>query len=163
MNKDNQTIATITTANNNYNNPASLIGRLIDVQQGKIVSQRVIPPETSDGTFKMEVSYSGSGTFNGVNVTETWTFVNTYRPNGVIQGVGQGAISTKDHAEIASATGYGRGHIQQGGNNIVFPTVQLYSTDSIGKLAFLKTLIGLSEWKVDNNSDTYSYRMWELK
>jgi hypothetical protein len=159
-NKNNETTST-TPANNN--NLTSMIGRLIDVVQGKIVSQRVIPPETSDGTFKMEVSYSGSGTFNGVNVTEMWTFVNTYRPNGVIQGVGQGAISTKDHTEIASAIGYGRGHIQQGGNNIVFPTVQLYSTDSTGKLAFLKTLIGLSEWKVNNNSGTYSYRMWELK
>lgn len=99
-----------------------MIGELIDVEQGKIVSQRVVPPETSDGTFKMEVSYSGTGTFNGVNVTEMWTFVNTYRPNGIIQGVGQGAISTKDHTEIASATGYGRGHIQQGGSSIVFPT-----------------------------------------
>jgi hypothetical protein len=159
-NKNNETTSTTPA---NKNNLTSMIGRLIDVVQGKIVSQRVIPPETSDGTFKMEVSYSGSGTFNGVNVTEMWTFVNTYRPNGVIQGVGQGAISTKDHTEIASAIGYGRGHIQQGGNNIVFPTVQLYSTDSTGKLAFLKTLIGLSEWKVDNNSDSYSYRMWELK
>jgi hypothetical protein len=156
---------TVTTkmANNNSNNPSSMIGQLIDVEQGKIVSQRVIPPETPDGTFKMEVSYSGGGILNGVNVTEMWTFVNTYRPNGVIQGVGQGAISTKDHTEIASAIGYGRGHIQQGGNNIVFPTVQLYNTDSNGKLAFLKTLIGLSEWKVNNNLGTYNYRMWELK
>ena len=92
-----------------------------------------------------------------------WTFVNTYRQKGVIQGIGQGAISTKDHTEIASATGYGRGHIQQRGSSIVFPTVQLYSTDPTGRLAFLKTLIGLSEWKVDNNSGTYGYRIWELK
>jgi hypothetical protein len=51
--------------------------------------------------------------------------------------------------KVASATGYGRGHIQQGGNNIAFPTVQLYSTDSTAKLAFLKTLIGLTELKLD--------------
>lgn len=163
INSNNNNTVTTKMANDNSNNPSSMMGQLIDVEQGKIVSQRVIPPETPDGTFKMEVSYSGGGILNGVNVTEMWTFVNTYRPNGVIQGVGQGAISTKDHTEIASAIGYGRGHIQQGGNNIVFPTVQLYSTDSTGKLAFLKTLIGLSEWKVNNNSGTYNYRMWELK
>ena len=40
-----------------------MIGQLIDVGQGKIVSQRVVPPEISDGTFKMEVSHSGTGTF----------------------------------------------------------------------------------------------------
>jgi hypothetical protein len=150
------------TANNN-NTPIPITGQLIYEGQGKIVSQRVVPPDTSDGTYKIEVSYSGVGSFNGLNVTEMWTFVNTYKPNGVIQGVGQGAISTKDHTEIASATGYGRGYIKEGGNNIVFPTVQLYSTDSTGKLAFLKTFIGVNKWKVDNNLNSYTYRMWELK
>jgi hypothetical protein len=164
LKSNNQNIIASTANNNNNNNtPIPITGQLIYEGQGKIVSQRVVPPDTSDGTFKIEVSYSGVGSFNGLNVTEMWTFVNTYKPNGVIQGVGQGAISTKDHTEIASATGYGRGYIKEGGNNIVFPTVQLYSTDSTGKLAFLKTFIGVSKWKVDNNLNSYTYRMWELK
>ncbi len=162
LENNNQNITKITT-NNNNNNASSMLGKLIYEAQGKIVSQRIIPPDTTDGTYKMEVSYSGNGSFNGINVTEMWTFVNTYKPNGVIQGVGQGAISTKDHTEIASSTGYGRGYIKENGNNIAFPTVQLYSTDSNGKLAFLKTLIGVSEWKVNNYLNSYTYRMWELK
>jgi hypothetical protein len=164
LKSNNQNIIASTANNNNNNNtPIPITGQLIYEGQGKIVSQRVVPPDTSDGTYKIEVSYSGVGSFNGLNVTEMWTFVNTYKPNGVIQGVGQGTISTKDHTEIASATGHGRGYIKEGGNNIVFPTVQLYSTDSTGKLAFLKTFIGVSKWKVDNNLNSYTYRMWELK
>ncbi|MGN6613911.1 MAG: hypothetical protein ACTHKC_02605 [Candidatus Nitrosocosmicus sp.] len=165
LKNDNQNITKITANNNNDNNNAfaSIIGKLIYEVQGRIVSQRITPPDTTDGTYKMEVSYSGNGILNGINVTEMWTFVNTYKPNGVIQGVGQGGLSTKDHTEIASTTGYGRGYIKENGNTIVFPTVQLYSTDSTGKLAFLKTLIGVSEWKVDNIQNIYSYRMWELK
>lgn len=159
----NQNIIKTTSNNNNDDTSVSIIGKLIYKGQGKIVSQRIMPPDTTDGTYKIEVSYSGSGSFNGINVTEMWTFVNTYKPNEVIQGVGQGEISTKDHTEIASATGYGRGYIKEDMNNTVFPTVQLYSTDSNGKLSFLKTLIGVSEWKVDNNLNSYTYRMWELK
>ena len=110
INNNNNNTVTTKMAYDNSNNPSSMIGQLIDVEQGKtLYPARVIPPETPDGTFKMEVSYSGGGILNGINVTEMWTFVNTYRPNGVIQGVGQGAISTKDHTEIASAIGYGMG------------------------------------------------------
>ncbi len=124
-NNQNIIVSTANNNNNNNNNTSTPItGQLIYEGQGKIVSQRVISPDTLDGTHKMEVSYSGMGFFNGLNVTEMWTFVNTYKPNGVIQGVGQGII-IRDHKEIASATGYGRGYIKEGGNNIVFPTVIL--------------------------------------
>ena len=114
-----------------------------------------------DGTFKVEVSYTGTGSFKGVNVTEMWTFLNTHRPDGVIQGVGHGTVTTKDHSEIANAEGYGRGHLEAGGK-IKYPTVQLYSTNSTGKLSFLKTFIGLSKWQVDEKSKSYTYKMWEL-
>lgn len=116
----------------------------------------------ADGTFKIEVSYAGTGSFKGVNVTETWTFLNMHRPDGVIQGVGRGIVITKDHRELSTAEGYGRGHLLEGGK-IEYPTVQVYSTNSTGKLSFLKTFIGLSKWQVDEKSKNYSYKMWELK
>ena len=88
-------------------------------------------------------------------------FVNTHRLNGVIQGVGQGIIKTIDNKEIALATGYGRGFTGVGGK-IVYPTAQLYSTNSTGRLAFLNEAVGFSQWQVDN-SGNYSYKMWEFK
>ncbi|MDQ6668384.1 MAG: hypothetical protein M3Y53_09190 [Thermoproteota archaeon] len=58
----------------------------------------------NDGT-QIQVSYSGGGKFgDGLGVRELWTFVNSHRLNGVIQGVGQGIIKTIDNKEIALAT-----------------------------------------------------------
>ena len=91
------------------NNQTNLLGRLVYEVHGKIVSEREV--KAADGTFKIEVSYNGTGSFKGVNVTEMWTFINTHRPNGVIQGVGHGTVNAKDHSETATAEGYGRGHL----------------------------------------------------
>lgn len=46
-----------------------------------------------DGTSK--VSYAGTGSFEGVDVTEIWTFLNTHRPDSVIQGVELGDQTCK--------------------------------------------------------------------
>lgn len=77
-----------------------------------------------------------------------------------MQGVGKGMLKTVDHKEIAIAKGYGRGLTEVG--KIVYPTAQLYSTNSTGRLAFLKDIVGFSEWQVDN-SGNYSYKMWQFK
>jgi hypothetical protein len=142
-------------------NQNTVTAQLIYEAHGKIVAQKVINSGKTDGA-KIQVSYSGSGKFtNGLNVKELWTFVNTHKLDGVIQGVGQGFIKTIDNKEIALATGYGRGFAGVGGK-IVYPTAQLYNTNSTGRLAFLSEVVGFSQWQVDN-SGNYSYRMWELK
>ena len=58
------------------------------------------------------------------------------------------------------AKGYGRGLTEAG--KIVYLTAQLYSTNSTGRLAFLKDIVGFSDWQVDN-SGNYSYKMWQFK
>jgi hypothetical protein len=88
-------------------------------------------------------------------------FVNTHRLDGVIQGVGQGIMKTIDNKEMAMATGYGRGFTGVGGK-MVYPTAQLYSTNSTGRLAFLNDVVGFSQWQVDN-SGNYNYKMWKIK
>jgi hypothetical protein len=142
-------------------NQNTVPGQLIYEAHGKIVAQKVINTGKTDGA-KIQVSYAGSGKFtNGLNVKELWTFVNTHKLDGVIQGVGQGIIKTIDNKELAIATGYGRGFTGVGGK-IVYPTAQLYSTNSTGRLSFLNEVVGFSQWQVDN-SGNYSYRMWEFK
>ena len=157
--------ATVITSDNHTTvvapNQNTVTGQLFYEAHGKIVAQKVINSGKTDGA-KIQVSYSGSGKFtNGLDVTELWTFVNTHRLNGVIQGVGQGIMKTIDNKEIALATGYGRGFTGVGGK-IVYPTAQLYSTNSTGRLAFLNEIVGFSQWQVDN-SGNYSYKMWEFK
>jgi formylmethanofuran:tetrahydromethanopterin formyltransferase len=125
----------------NSNNHTSLVGQLAYEGQGKIVGKREVGVPGADGTFKIEVSYAGIGSFKGVNVTEMWTFLDTHRPDGVIQGVGSGIVTTKDHNEISTAEGYGRGHVIAGGK-IEYPTVQLYNTIISQNLYWAKQLTG---------------------
>ena len=66
-----------------------IIGEIIPEGQRKIIGQRNIYSEESQNsqTAKIEVSYSGTTNIKGIgNVSETWTFVNTHKPNAIIQG-----------------------------------------------------------------------------
>ena len=71
---------------------------------------------------------------------EVWTYIDSHTQSGVIQGVGHGMLKTLDNKEIATSKGYGRGFPEEG--KIVYPTAQLYSTNSTGRLAFLKDIVG---------------------
>jgi hypothetical protein len=66
-----------------------MIGEIIPEGQRKIIGQRNIYFEESQNsqTAKTEVSYAGTANIKGIgNVLETWTFVNTHKPNAIIQG-----------------------------------------------------------------------------
>jgi hypothetical protein len=63
--------------------------------------------------------------------------------DGAIQGVGHGMIKKVDYKEISISKGYGRGLTEVG--KVVYPTAQLYSTNSTGRLTFLKDIVGFSE------------------
>ncbi|HYA84944.1 MAG TPA: hypothetical protein VEH06_16085 [Candidatus Bathyarchaeia archaeon] len=134
---------------------SNIEGHLIYEVHGKIVAQKMI------NSTAWEVSYAGVGRFtNGVDVTEVWTYIDSHTQSGVIQGVGHGMLKTVDNREIATSKGYGRGFPEEG--KIVYPTAQLYSTNSTGRLAFLKDIVGFSDWHVQN-SGNYSYKMWQFK
>ena len=150
--------------------------KLIYEAEGKITSQRVLNfGNDENGISKIEVSYSGKGYFpdKNINVTESWTFINTHRPNGVIQGIGDGIIflvvddklnrdSKKVVEEIATMKGYGRGFIDED-ENISYPTAQLYSVvDVTGKLSFLNEIVGTAFWEVDDLGN-YNYKLWVLE
>jgi len=97
LTSDNQSTAVSPNQNN-------VTGQLIYEAHGKIIAQKVINSGKTDGA-KIQVSYSGTGKFtDGVVIRELWTFVNTLRLDGVIQGVGQGIMKTIDNKEIAMAT-----------------------------------------------------------
>jgi hypothetical protein len=67
-----------------------------------------------------------------VDVREVWTYINSHIPSGAIQGVGYGMLKTVDNKEIATSKGYGRGFTEA--RKVVYPTAQLYSTNSTGRL-----------------------------
>ena len=46
-----------------------------------------------------------------------------------------------------------------------YPTAQLYDTplNDNGSLTFLNRVIGIADWDIDNELNTYNYTMWNLE
>lgn len=147
----------------NNTNQSATLGDLIYEASGKIVGQRVISTEDGNSEFgKIEVSYRGSGYIEGVgNISETWTFENTYLPNNISQGVGHGVIIPINGNGSAKAFELGRGFPAESGR-IVYPGARFFSADPGGKLAFLNGVVGVTEWTVDI-SGNYNHKMWQWK
>ena len=129
-------------------------------KDGKIIGQRIV--STGNGTTpQIEVSVIENGTIKGVgNVTNLGTWTNTFKSPRINYGVGQGVITTADGQDMATWTGYGVGKSNIKGV-ITYHDIILFNTNSTGKLAFLKNLIGLHTSEVDGNKQTV--KIWEWK
>ena len=97
--------------------------------------------------IKTQDSYIANGILKDVeNVTDKSTFVTTYQPDGNISSsTGHGIISTSD-GEIATYTEQDLG-MTDANRTQKYRGIEIFHTDSDGKLAFLDNLIGLYEYK----------------
>lgn len=138
--------------------------------EGKIIGKRIL--EKGPEGWKQEVTYQGTGNFSsGINiVSEYWTFVNTHRPDGVIQGEGNGVLSVLDKSgtntiDTITIKGHGRGFLDLHGQTVFYPTAQLYDTplNYNGSLSFLNKVVGIAFWNVDPNLGTYVYNLYILE
>jgi hypothetical protein len=66
--------------------PSMALGDQIGEASGRITGTRVITP--SAGQTRMEVSFQGSGTVLGQDVTNIATYSQTLRPGGILYGEG---------------------------------------------------------------------------
>ena len=115
-----------------------------------------------DGNIKTHNIHIATGILKDVgNVTDKSTFITTYQTDGnTSKSIGNGTITTKD-GEIANYTGYDLGITDKNGTQ-TYRGIQIFQTDSDGKLSFLDNLIGLYEYKYWSNG-TKSGIMWEWK
>lgn len=120
---------------------------------------------------KQEISYQGTGNFSnkGPIVSEYWTFVNTHRPDGIIQGEGNGVLNVLNESgtniiDVVTIKGHGRGYVDLHGQTKFYPTAQLYDTplNYNGSLAFLNKVVGIAVWNVDPNIGNYTYNLYKL-
>jgi hypothetical protein len=134
-----------------------MLGELIGEERGNIIGRRVLPPE---GPYpKVEVSFQGSGSILGAEVTNLATYWSSVRASGVLYGEGQGVTMTKD-GEIATWVGQGVGRFTERGG--VSWRGALYFQTASQKLARLNGVAVVYEYEVDENDDTYG-KFWEWK
>jgi hypothetical protein len=133
-----------------------MLGEQIGEGKGKILSQRVI--DVRDGIPKMEVYFTSSGKFKGIEATEVAT---TPRSDGTIYGEGCGVVLTKDGKETVTWTGQGIGRFVSQGR-IRFAGSLFFRTSSSGQLGFLNNSVGVFEYESDEQGNSSS-RIWEWK
>ena len=95
----------------------------------------------------MEVSFSGTGEFRGVETTVTVTNWSILRSGGAMSGKGKGMVMSRDGQEIATFTGQGIGRFV-GSGKIRFVGSVFYHTASAGTLEFLNNLAAVFAFDV---------------
>lgn len=134
-----------------------MLGEKIGEDTGRVTGRRVLPSEGYGP--KVEASFETGGTILGVGMTDIGTYWSIVRPDGNLQGEGQGVVMTED-GEMASWTGQGVGRFT-GPGSVSWRGAVYYQTAS-QKLARLNSVAVLFEFEVDeegNIQGTY----WEWK
>ncbi len=135
-----------------------MLGEMIGEGKGKLHGVRVLP---SDGAgTQVEVSFMGAGKVLGQEVSEVGTYVSTLTPQGVLNGVGQGLITTKN-GEVATWTGTGVGKSTGPGMAASWRGSLCYQTTS-QQLARLNKMAVIFEHEVDESGNT-TEKLWEWK
>jgi hypothetical protein len=134
-----------------------MLGEELGSEQGQITMRRVLPSEGHGA--RMEVSFEASGTLAGVQVNDIGTYVAEARPDGTLQGEGQGVIMSAD-GEMATWRGQGAGRPGAGG--AVSYRGAIYFESPTPKLSRLNGIAVLYEFEVAADGKAES-KLWEWK
>jgi hypothetical protein len=132
-----------------------MLGEQIYVGQGARTGRRAIGTQS----VTIEVSFEDAGKLLGKEGGNIGTYVSTPRPDGSIEGTGQGVFASAD-GSIVSWKGIGVGHFREGGA-VSYRGCLVFGTSSPG-FARLNDVAGVFEFEVDAAGKTQT-RMWEWK
>ena len=133
-----------------------MLGEQISESRGKRSARRVV---STDGGFKVEVSFEDTGKMLGIDMTNIGTYLSASRPDGSLYGEGQGVVLTHDGG-MATWKGAGVGKFL-GGGAVSYRGALYYST-ATPALARLNGIATVFEFEVDANGNTHS-KLWEWK
>ena len=134
-----------------------MLGNQIGEDKGKVTGQRVID---ANGP-KIEVSFSASGKYVGIDVTNTATYWFIPRAANVLYGEGQGVIMSKKDVDMIAWTAQGIGNFTSPGK-IRFRGSVFFRMSLTGKLSSLDNALGVFEHESDDMGNT-STTVWEWK
>jgi hypothetical protein len=123
-----------------------MLGDNVGEIRGQTIGTRILPDEGQGP--RMEITDRGTGTFCGVHVDQTVTYVGTMRPNGTIAGEGSGVVMTED-GEAASFRGYGVGKFVRPG--VTSWRGALFCETTSAKLSRLNGIAVAFEYTIDES------------
>jgi len=122
---------------------------LIGEGRGKRTGRRVL----STQPLNVEVSFEDLTNLAGADGMNIGTYQSTTKPDGSVDGHGQGVFATLD-GQTVTWQAIGVGHFQEGGA-IRYRGSISYTTTS-PKLAHLNSVAGVFEFEVDRDGNTQS-------
>ncbi len=131
-----------------------MLGELIAEGRGKRTGRRVLETQPQ---FKVEVSFEDLSKMLGVDGMNIGTYVSSNKPDGSLDGFGEGVFATLD-GDIVTWKGLGVGRFV-GAGAVEYRGCLSYSTTS-AKLARLNGIGGVFEFSVDAEGNTHS-KIWE--
>lgn len=133
-----------------------MLGEKIAEGRGKRTGRRVV---ATSPLFKVEVSFEDRSTMLGVEGMNIGTYVSNPKPDGSLDGYGEGVFATMD-GETVTWKGIGVGRFLAAGA-VRYAGTLSYST-SASKLSALNAVAGVFEFDVDADGNTHSV-IWEWK
>ena len=137
------------------------LGDQIGEASGRVTGTRVITPMVgTQQEARIEVSFQGSGTLLGQDITNIGTYVQSLRPGGVLYGEGDVLYITGD-GQSAHWRGFGVGRPTgpfPAGHFAVCGSAQTES-QALGRFNEIATVI---EYDVDQEGN-YRYTTWEWR
>lgn len=133
-----------------------MLGELIGESKGKRSARRVVAIEP---VYKVEVSFEDVTTILGVTGMNIGTYVSVPKPDGSLNGVGEGVFATLD-GDAVTWRGVGAGQFREDGG-VRYVGCLSYSTAS-AKLSHLNKIAGIFEFDVDVAGNTQT-KIWEWK
>jgi len=137
------------------------LGDQIGEASGRITGTRVITPMVgTQQEARIEVSFQGSGTLLGQDITDIGTYWQTLRPGGVLYGEGDVLYITGD-GQSAHWRGFGVGRPTGPFPAGHFAVCGSFETESqaLGRLNEIATV---TEYDV-NQEGNYRYTFWEWR
>ena len=134
------------------------LGNLILDETGQVMAMRVLSNDANG--VNVEANIQTTGTIRGVSETTLWTYNILTRPDGSVQGGGNGIMTTQD-GDVVSMVGAGSGKIVPPGATNNFRTM-LHPHSAVAKYADLNgsTLVGEYDLNADGSAIN---KCWEWK
>ncbi len=134
------------------------MGEIVGKAAGQITGMKVLSTDPQD--LKVEISFQGSGTVFGENMTEVGTYTQSLLPGGQLSGTGKlifmtegGGVAVWEGSGIGSPTG-----APPASKFAVHGTLQTQQEN----VPYFRSTVVVTEYEVAEDG-TYSYTTWEWK
>jgi hypothetical protein len=117
--------------------------------------------DITNGSAKLQASYSGGGFAKGISVSDQGTVLYTLQSTGAVNGTGKGFIRSPD-GSMVTYTFKGVGQVDKQGNTSLQGAIR-FNNMPTGNLSFLSNMKGTLKAQVIGSNGQITLQVWQQK